>query len=392
MDEQKKNPDNPQHSPTEIQQLRQAVLQWLDKKNESKLKPTPARTRPKPTPIESTPKPTPEPPKPAIEVAETPIKSVEQRLPASVTASQRPRNIGKLILKMLFGIVSVAILSIATFGWLLYQFKWQQPWVSTVTAIIPYPVVIVNYHPLAYHEWQSEVSTLYRFYLKGKDANPELAIPTLAETQDHILNRMIDRELINQLANRYNLTVTDQELDRNTQALMAEIGGEQALKDQLDKLYGWSIADFQKTILQSVLLKNKLKLALTLDERVNPEVRTRAEQVLEEVRTSGKDFADLAGQYSEDVTATKGGDLGYFSRGQMGPEFEAAAFSLEPGQTSGLVQTEFGYHIIKLEEKLKDDSGEVTQIRARQILLRTQSLDEYLATVKQEAKIWRLVN
>ena len=81
------------------------------------------------------------------------------------------------------------------------------------------------------------------------------------------------------------------------------------------------------------------------------EVRTRAEQVLEQAR-SGADFAALATEHSDDEgSATQGGDLGSFGRGRMVPEFEAVAFTLEPGSISDLVKTQFGFHIIKVTEK-----------------------------------------
>ncbi len=86
------------------------------------------------------------------------------------------------------------------------------------------------------------------------------------------------------------------------------------------------------------------------DEAVKAEARARAEQVLQQVRDGG-DFAALAAEHSEGPTAEKGGDLGFFVRGQMVGPFDEVAFTLEPGASSDLVETEFGFHIIRVEEK-----------------------------------------
>ena len=77
--------------------------------------------------------------------------------------------------------------------------------------------------------------------------------------------------------------------------------------------------------------------------------RKQAEEVLALAR-KGDDFAVLAAEYSEGPTKDKGGDLGFFARGRMVPEFDQAVFSMEPGEVSDLVRTSFGFHIIKLEE------------------------------------------
>ena len=79
-------------------------------------------------------------------------------------------------------------------------------------------------------------------------------------------------------------------------------------------------------------------------------IRQKAEKVLEEAK-AGKDFARLAQRHSEDGSAANGGDLGFFGRGRMVPEFERAAFGLAKGEISSLVTTQFGFHIIKVLEK-----------------------------------------
>jgi peptidyl-prolyl cis-trans isomerase C len=80
------------------------------------------------------------------------------------------------------------------------------------------------------------------------------------------------------------------------------------------------------------------------------EAKTQAEGLLKRVK-AGEDFAALAKQYSKDSTAQSGGDLNFFPKGQMVPAFDQVAFSLKPGEISNIVETPFGYHIIKVTER-----------------------------------------
>ncbi|ALC15885.1 parvulin-like peptidyl-prolyl isomerase [Desulfuromonas soudanensis] len=92
-----------------------------------------------------------------------------------------------------------------------------------------------------------------------------------------------------------------------------------------------------------------IKLAKDADDKTRNKKRELAEKILAEAR-AGKDFAELARKYSDDPgTAAKGGDLGYFPRGAMVPDFEAAAFILKPGEFSDIIETPFGLHIIRSE-------------------------------------------
>ncbi|HEX8131184.1 MAG TPA: peptidylprolyl isomerase [Pyrinomonadaceae bacterium] len=102
------------------------------------------------------------------------------------------------------------------------------------------------------------------------------------------------------------------------------------------------------------------------------ETKAKAEAVLAQLRAGG-DFAALAKEHSVDTSnKDRGGDLGWFGRGMMVKPFEDAAFALKPGELSGIVETQFGYHIIKLEERRMQDSPNgqpVEQVHARHILI-----------------------
>jgi peptidyl-prolyl cis-trans isomerase C len=95
------------------------------------------------------------------------------------------------------------------------------------------------------------------------------------------------------------------------------------------------------------------------------EAKKKAEEILRRAK-SGEDFAGLAKEYSEGPAASRGGDLGFFSRGRMVPAFEEAAFALEKeGDTSDVVQTKFGYHIIQLAGRQPAKELSIDEVRDR---------------------------
>ena len=95
------------------------------------------------------------------------------------------------------------------------------------------------------------------------------------------------------------------------------------------------------------------------------EVRKQAEAVLARAR-AGQDFARLANQHTEEeIGRTRGGDLDFFGRGQMAPEFEQAAFALQPGETSDIVQTSFGLHIIRVTDRRPAQTRPLEEVRGQ---------------------------
>ncbi|HYM21751.1 MAG TPA: peptidyl-prolyl cis-trans isomerase [Vicinamibacterales bacterium] len=94
-------------------------------------------------------------------------------------------------------------------------------------------------------------------------------------------------------------------------------------------------------------------------------VKAKAEDIAKQAK-AGADFAELAKKYSEDTDSAKnGGDLDYFGRGRMVPEFEQAVFAMQPGQISDPVKSQFGYHIIKLIDKKAATTRTLAEVKAQ---------------------------
>jgi peptidyl-prolyl cis-trans isomerase C len=127
------------------------------------------------------------------------------------------------------------------------------------------------------------------------------------------------------------------------------------------------------------------------DESARQAARAKADDLLVQLKGGGN-FEELARKNSDCPSAPQGGDLGFFERGQMVPAFDAAAFALKPGELSEVIETQFGYHIIKLEGK--KDAGLVPEREAaasiREFLVSQktgEALEQRLKTLREKAKI-----
>ena len=131
------------------------------------------------------------------------------------------------------------------------------------------------------------------------------------------------------------------------------------------------------------------------DAATKKKTMDEAQSVLKEAR-SGADFAELAKKHSADGSAAQGGDLNFFTRGQMVPPFDQAAFTMKPGEISDIVTTQFGYHIIKVTDRRPPSTVPFDQVsgRIKEFLTaqqKQQKADGFIQSLKQKAKIEVLV-
>jgi peptidyl-prolyl cis-trans isomerase C len=138
-----------------------------------------------------------------------------------------------------------------------------------------------------------------------------------------------------------------------------------------------------------------MKVDPQADESQRAEARKKLEMIQQKLQ-KGEDFEALAKEYSEGPSSAKGGDLGYFGRGQMAKPFEEAAFALRSGEVSDIVETKFGYHLIEVIDRKPETTVALEDVRGRiEQYLKQQKVQEnvrmYVEDLKEEADVKRLV-
>jgi foldase protein PrsA len=242
-----------------------------------------------------------------------------------------------------------------------------------------------------FEQRRKEMWILYGLRIEG----PEMENQLLEDAIDEfVLVQAADREKIQVDEERKQQLVGDVKEYLTTQRFKSEEELNSALQEE-----GLTMANIEETLAKQVkietLYQSKIEgVSLTEEDKTyyNEQIRARhilvdkeeeARQLLEKVK-AGEDFATLAQQNSKDEgSAQDGGDLGFFGRGMMVEPFEQAAFALEIGQVSEPVQSDFGYHLIKLEERKSADAGDELLLEMK----KQDILRKFYNTQIKEAKI-----
>jgi peptidyl-prolyl cis-trans isomerase C len=257
--------------------------------------------------------------------------------------------------------------------------------------------------------------------------------PRAKEVLRQILDNLIDRELLLQQAKSLKMAVPPQQVDAQMQQLVQRFPSQEAfeqaltaqnltvdtlkkdvegqlLRQQLVKKEILDKVNVSARDVQNYYDKNKPKyveaeqvharhILIKVPQEVSPaddaKQKGKADDALNRAK-KGEDFAALAKEFSDDGSKENGGDLGFFPRGRMVAEFEEAAFALQPGQTSEIVRTQFGYHIIKVEERKAGRALPFDEAKeqVKEDLTREQTYEryqQYMAGLRNKAKVEVLI-
>lgn len=223
--------------------------------------------------------------------------------------------------------------------------------------------------------------------LAEEDVGADMQAASPEAKREHLISYLADIIMVTQAADKKNLA-DNPDFKRRLAFLRSKL------------LMGYELQEEAKTALTDEALKQ------TYDEAVKSmsgqeEVRARhilvegedeAKAILEQLK-GGADFAKLAKEKSKDPGAAEGGDLGYFTKDQMVPEFADVAFKMYPGQLSNPVKTQFGWHVIKVEDKRIKQPPEFEKVKDQiEAYLARKAQSDFIAKLRQSAKVERFDN
>jgi peptidyl-prolyl cis-trans isomerase C len=220
--------------------------------------------------------------------------------------------------------------------------------------------------------------------LAEEELGPSLAQMDPASKQENVLAFLIDMKIVAKAAEDKKVENTEEfkkrlSFTRNRllmDSLLASEGKAATTDAAMKKVYeeaSKQITDEQEVHARHILVESE-------DE---------AKAVAEELK-KGADFAELAKKKSKDPGASDGGDLGFFTKDQMVPEFSTVAFALEPGKISDPVKSQFGWHIIKVEEKRARKAPEFEQVKSQiETYVARKAQADYVTKLREAAKVER---
>ena len=304
----------------------------------------------------------------------------------------KARDVRGMIIKVAAVMISLIAIVVIVFGVLIYGYRSENPAVKAVASVLPYPVERVNGHFVTYKDYLFELDANKRAYQNNAKLNNQPAVDfnsadgkkLVVQIKQHALDKLSSDALTAQLASQKKVKVTDKEVTDLINQLYDRYGGKDTLLKTLKQIYGWNINDLRGVVYKQLLAKN-LETKVTSDPTVDAAAKAKSQGVLKDLK-AGTDFNESAKKNSQASDAASGGDLGFFTKGQLPDELQKAAEALQPGQVSDPIKSQYGYEIMKVVEK-KDDGS----IHAQHILIKTVDYTEYFQNELKKAKINKFI-
>ncbi len=261
---------------------------------------------------------------------------------------------------------------------------------------LPYPIAVIGYGDgITYRTLSQNMSSIRRFYEAQDFSTIGLRVDFSTEDgqkrfdvrEKEVLNKMIEDDAIRILARERGIRVSPDEARQGVARKLEEYGSGEEVKKNLDRLYGWTLSDFETKVVMPNLYQEKLQ-AIFAKEVDTVSAGKKKIGLAQEALRSGRPFADAAKEYSEGNTADDGGTLGWFAIEDLALELRQPVAAQKIGVPGDVIESGLGFHIVLVEEIKKENQKQL--YRLRQIFARKVTFADWLAEQMQGMPVWIL--
>lgn len=312
---------------------------------------------------------------------ETNSSEIKEDLQKKEEEPKKKKHKGLNLVWIIIGGVAILLLIfVGTLGYLTYGKKSESAFIKNASKVLPFPAVEADGRFVSVYTYLDQLDILKNYYVNFKktDLGSEDGKKLLAELRTETMARLTEDAIITVEAKKMGVSVSKKELNDSFDKLVVSNGGKDQFPGILKKFYGLTVEEFKEKIYAPRMLRQKMTDKINSEETVTGAAKKKADDLYAQLK-KGANFAKLAKANSQDTaSAANGGDLGFFGKGKMVPDFEKAAFALKVGEISKPIRTVYGYHIIKVTAK------KGSQIRASHILIKVRDFNDWLSEKESE--------
>lgn len=291
-----------------------------------------------------------------------------------------------------YSFLASLLITLFIFVVLIYGFDVDNNSTRRMVKILPFPAAVAGNDIITIEELDRRMDPVKNFYLsaesssEGKIDFPDSDVQKILKVKKkYILNKLVEDAIIEREATKEGIEITPEMLSQETSRELERYGEKEEVRRSLADLYGWNIPDFEENVVRPRLYEKGLLENLKKTDDSYKNSRVKIEKALDELK-EGNDFKSIVKTYSEGESAKNEGDLGWFGAEEMLPEISSVVSGLDKGKTSEIIESSLGYHIVRIEDRKKEDEEE--KIRLRQIFVKTKTVSDWLGEYEKTIKIY----
>lgn len=266
--------------------------------------------------------------------------------------------------------------------------------VKAAIGNINFPAAIIEFKgAISINEVQKNTEAVKRFYESQDFSKIEMRVDfstsdgkkRLKIKEKEVLDKLIEDEIIRLLAVEEGISIAKENVDAVVGQRLEEYGSEEEVKNDLYVKYGWTMEQFKEKVVMPGLYKDELE-KLAIERYITSEKSKNIINKAKSEMENGMSFEDVAKEYSQGLTANEGGSIGWITKDQLVPELALEIGKLSDGESSSVIESALGFHIINLKEQKREQG--IVLFNIGQVFVRRPSFIDWLDLKKGEMNIF----